>query len=190
MVLRFKKNSDLLANIRKGDEESFKQFYDQEFEKIYRFVIFKIGNEVETEEIVQDIFFSFWDYARQGKPIGNTTGLVYKIARNKIIDYYRKHGVRPKVISLESQEGYELANSQVSDVDIEKELDIRIEIESIQVVMVKLPDDYRDVLIMRFMREMQIKEIAEAMDKSEGAARVMIYRALKLLKKLVEDKDD
>lgn len=187
MALRFKKNSDLLANIRKGDEDSFKKLYDTEFERIYRFVAFKIGNEIETEEIVQDIFFSFWEYARTGKPVGNITGLLYRIARNKIIDHYRRHGVRPKPISLDSQEGYELAEGHVSDKDIERELDISMEIESIQSVMVELPDDYRDVLIMRFLREMEMKEIAEAFDKTEGAVRVMIYRALKSLKKLIEN---
>lgn len=190
MSSRSNKYSGLLAKIRKGDQESFELLYNEEFEKIYRFVIFKVSDQTLTEEIVQDIFFSFWDYARQGGKIDNPVGLLYKIARNKIIDYYRKSGVRPKVISLDSHEGYEISESQVSGSDIEKELDVSFKIESIQAVMVELPDDYRDILIMRFMREMEMKEIAEAMEKSEGAVRVMIYRALKLLKKIADKQDE
>ena len=190
MALIFKKTSDLIDKIRQGDQQSFELFYNQEFEKIYRFVSFKISERTETEEIVQDIFFSFWDHVRQGKDATKSTALLYKIARNKIIDNYRKHGVRPNVLSLDNQAGFDLADSKISDKTIEKELDVSFEIESVQAVMVELPDDYKDILIMRFMREMRTSEIAQAMDKSEGAVRVMVYRALKLLKKLVEEKND
>ena len=84
-LFKLKKNRDLLKKIREGDEESFEIFYNLEFEKIYRFVSFKVNDNNETEEIVQDVFFKFWGYVRQGKTVSNAVGLLYRIARNKII---------------------------------------------------------------------------------------------------------
>lgn len=186
MALKFKNDKELLKKIRRGDQESFKIFYNLEFEKIYRFVSFKINNSAEAEEIVQDVFFKFWDYMRSSsKEVDNALGLLYRIARHRIVDYYRKHGVKPKVLSLDIEQGFKLADEMVSDKDIENELDISFEIKSIEEAMAELPDDYKDVLIMRFVREMKAREIAGVMDKSEGAARVMIHRALKLLKKIL-----
>lgn len=191
MALRFKNNKDLLKKIRRGDKESFELFYKMESEKIYKFVNFKINNSFEAEEIVQDVFFNFWDYVRQGKEVNDALGLLYKIARNKIIDYYRKNGIRPKILSLDNGDGYQLASNKINDQDIENELDISFEIKSVeQVMMVELPDDYKDVLIMHFVREMKMAEIAAVINKSEGAVRVMIYRALKLLKKLLNEKNE
>ena len=190
MALRFKKDKDLLKKIRQGDKESFELFYKMESEKIYKFVNFKINDSFEAEEIVQDIFFNFWDYVREGKEVNDALGLLYKIARNKIIDYYRKNGIRPKILSLDDGEGYQLASNKINDQDIENELDVSFEIKSIEQVMTELPDDYQDVMMMHFVREMKMAEIAAVINKSEGAVRVMIYRALKLLKKLLNEKNE
>ncbi|OGG87187.1 hypothetical protein A3B87_03140 [Candidatus Kuenenbacteria bacterium RIFCSPHIGHO2_02_FULL_39_13] len=190
MALKFKNNKDLLKKISQGDQESFKIFYNLEFEKIYRFVSFKINNDSEAEEIVQDIFFKFWDYVRDGNNVNNALALLYKMARNRVVDYYRKHGVRPKILSLDGEQDFQIASDKISDQDIENELDIGFEIQSIEQTIIELPDDYQDVLVMRFIREMEVKEIAEALDKSQGAVRIMIFRALKTLKKLLNKKND
>ena len=122
MALKNEKN--LLKSIKKGDQESFGKLYDHNFEKIYRFVSIKINNLSETEEIVQDIFFKFWTYVREGNQVKSSAALLYKIARNSIADHYRKTGVIPQVISLEAEEGYKLTQAEISHQDIQQELDI------------------------------------------------------------------
>jgi RNA polymerase sigma-70 factor, ECF subfamily len=168
----------LLYHVReKKDSEAFGALYDIYVEQIYRFVYYKLSNKEEAEDVTSEVFLKTWQYLTdaKSKPIDSFRALIYMIARNKIIDVYRKRS-REQVCAIE------YAEEIVGDTDIESEVGIRMEMDRLREVMATLKQDYQDVLHLRYIDELSLLEIATILDKSYASARVLLHRAMKKLK--------
>ena len=109
--------------------------------------------------------------------IKNFKAFFYKIANNTIIDYYRSK----KEISLEGMEEFETIAT--IEAEQENEVDLEIEKKRLERHLSDLKDEYKQILIMRYIDDMSIKEISQITDKTRGNVRILIYRALQVLKK-------
>lgn len=171
---------NIIAGAIRGEPEFFGLLYDHYQPQIYRFIILKVGRREEAEDLTHQVFLSAWKkisgYEDMGHPFSSW---LYQIARNQVIDHYRNK--RPEV-DLESNEAIALS----SGVDEEKALSLKIETEKVMTAIKLLSEDHQDVIIMRFVEELSVKETSEAMGKSEGAVKVMQHRAIKELKKLIK----
>ncbi len=175
----------LIFKARNKDPEAYSQVYDLYIDRIYRFVFFKINNQEEAQDITSEVFLKTWHYIIDGKEIRNLNALFYKIARNLVIDYYRK--ASQKDVSLE-----DLVNGGDSLL-LDKEpvqnsldnLDNKIQLEKIQDKLLGLKEEYREVIILRFVEGLSINEIAEIVEKKNGAVRVILFRALNALRELM-----
>ncbi len=167
------------CSLKNGSQESFGKLYDRQVDKLYRFVFLKIDSKESAEEITQDVFLKFWQYAQnEGNDIGNARALLYKIARNLVTDYYRSRGREAETLVLEDG-----AADCCKDMTGEEErLDSQYDQAKIMAEIKLLPEIYKEVLILRFIEELDIKEIAKIVEKDEGNIRVMIHRALKMLR--------
>ena len=109
---------------------------------------------------------------------------LYKIAYNKVIDFYRHRAVAGEtpiddlLLKKLSDEG-----TAVKKMETQNEMEELI--KSLRV----LKDEYREALTLRFIDELSVGEIAEILNKSQVGARVLLHRALKTLKKVMEDKE-
>lgn len=189
----FKKDKKLWRKIQKGDEKSFAELYDLYVERLYKFVFLKINNQTKAEEIVQDIFLKLWKVGqdKQKNEIKNVLALLYQMARFAVIDYYRSTNTdkTKEIISIDelaSQEELRVAIEEES----EKEIDQQYILEEVKEALSSLPEIYKDVIIMRFIEEMDYKEIAEALGKDEGNVRVLVHRALKKIRYILKFKQD
>ena len=168
----------LLKQIKSGNEPSFAKAYDLYADKIYKFVFSKINSSDIAEEIVQDAFTRFWQFARKDdSDIYNIKSLLYKIARNLIIDYYRAK--RPDEIPIDEPE-FQAELSVTPDND--KSLDLEFDLKQIESSLTQLPSVYQDVIIMKFVNDLSHREIAGILDKTESHIRVLIHRALQALR--------
>ncbi len=189
----FKKDKKLWRKIQKGDEKSFAELYDLYVEKLYKFVFLKINNPAKAEEIVQDIFLKLWKLGQDEakREVRNVLALLYKMARFAVIDYYRSTNAAKakEIVSID-----ELAASQeleiTVDIEQEEEMDQQYTLEQVKRALADLPEIYKDVVMMRFMDEMDYKEIAEVIGKEEGNVRVLVHRALKKLREILNSKKD
>ena len=189
----FKKDKKLWRKIQKGDEKSFAELYDLYVEKLYKFVFLKINNQAKAEEIVQDIFLKLWKLGQDEakREVRNVLALLYKMARFAVIDYYRSTNAAKakEIVSID-----ELAASQELEITVdivhEEEMDQEYALEEVKRALAELPEIYKDVVIMRFMDEMDYKEIAEVIGKEEGNVRVLVHRALKKLREILNSKKD
>ena len=172
----------LYSKLKSKDAKSFIKIYDLYIDQIYRFIYFKVSNAEEAEDLSSAVFLKAWSYIQEGNAIKRKTfkALIYKIARNLIIDHYRKAS-QQKNVSMEDDYVKEIIDDKQ---DVQKEIELKNDIESIQLKLKELKDEYREVIIMRFIDELSISEIAEVLDKSKGNVRVLIYRALKALREL------
>jgi len=175
------KEKTLLFRLQtKQDPEAFAELYDFYVKRIYRFVYFKVAGHEEAEDIVSEVFLKSWNYiiGSGGKEIKSFSGLLYRIARNSIIDYYRKRAGSPENLSDDQDVGDEGKWC----VDINNQLDN----EQIIVAIRKLKQEYQEVLTLRYVDGLQIDEIAEITGKGNVAVRVTLHRALKKLKEIAK----
>ena len=178
LFLRLKKHKD---------KQAFIEAYDLYIEQVYRFVYFKIGTKEDAEDITSMVFLKCWNYIYEGKLESYDTlkPLLYKIARNTIIDHYRKMQKR-ETVSIDSVPE---AVDESSDVHAQAatSLDFKNVIEQ------KLPllkEEYRDIIILRFINELSVSEISKILGKTTGNVRVLVHRALQSLQEIVSETED
>ncbi len=173
---------ELVTKAKKGDSTAFGALYDKHLPAIYRFILVKVGGQKGVaEDLTAEVFLNAWRnvsrFEFKGYPFSSW---LYRIARNTVIDHYR---TAKKNVNLESvPEEMFAERSEVGD-----KMDTDFGIRSIQVHLARLEPVYQDVLLMKFVEEMSNREIAAALEKSEGAVRVIQHRALKQLKKSIEE---
>jgi len=174
----------LLYKIKRNDQQAFIKAYDLYINQLYRFVYFKVGSREEAEDLCSAVFLKTWNYILENSLRDHKTlkALLYKIARNLIIDHYRKNKDR-ETISLDGGNGIEVIDEKQSAA---KAMELKTDLLVLETKLPQLKDDYREVIILRFVNELSIKEIAEILDKPKGNIRVLVFRALKALKELLE----
>lgn len=161
------------------DSDAFGGLYDQYVRQIYRFVFFKVGSKEEAEDITSDVFLKAWNYLNEKKEINSFSGLLYRIARNSIIDLYRSRSAKPESVSTE--------NIDVADSGAwYAEIGDKMEAGRITGSLKKLKQEYQEVITLRYVDELEISEIAEITGKGNIAVRVTLHRAIKKLKEIVE----
>ena len=164
-----------------GEAEAFGLLYDRYQPQIYRFIYLKVGHREEAEDLTHQAFLSAWQniehYEQRAHPFSSW---LYRIARNLIIDQYRARKNKREqdlesIAELRSEHSPELI------------VDTSLRIANVKQALQKIHPDYQDIIIMRFIEEMEIKEIAAALGKSVGAVKVAQHRALQKLKETLHE---
>ena len=168
---------DLLAQAVSGNKEAFGQLYDLYAPRLFRFIRLKVGSQVLAEDLSSESFLRTWEYLsnKDNTVEGNFGGLLYKVARNLIADYYRKKSSQEVFMGddfhlfLEEEPAKdEIGSKEIAD--------------QIHKALVDIKEEYQDVLILYYIDQLSVLEIAKILDKSQGAIRVLIHRGLKSLK--------
>jgi RNA polymerase sigma-70 factor (ECF subfamily) len=167
------------------DERSFAKIYDTHVESIYRFVYLKLSSKEQAEDVTAEVFLRFWQQVKRGEPIKHVRGLLYRIARNLIIDTYRQRGALPEMASVTFQEDDTssltdaLSDRKIGQRAIEAKTDVALLLEQ----MKQLKEDYQDVLSLRLFQDLPFADIGEILGKDTGTVRVLYHRALKALER-------
>ncbi len=163
-----------------GEASAFGKLYDQYQPQIYRFILFKVGHREEAEDLTHEVFVSAWQNISKYRDFGFPfSGWLYRIARNRVIDHYR---TKKTPASIDDIDPEYFAVPTATPTTLEEKL----EIERVRKALTHLKPEYQDVLIMRFIEELSLKETAAALGKTEGAVKLMQYRAMKSLQELVQ----
>ena len=182
-------DKELYNRLKKKDKEAFIAAYDAYLDHIYRFVFFKVSSQAEAEDITSQVFLKAWNHIQKSNLTDHKTlkSLLYKIARNTVIDHYRRKS-RQLEVSLENQD---LAQGEIDESqDIHRKVEIASEYKNISERMKLIKDEYREVILLRYINELSFGEIAEILDKTKGNTRVLLYRAMKALKEVSRGLDE
>ncbi|MBM3281213.1 MAG: sigma-70 family RNA polymerase sigma factor [Candidatus Harrisonbacteria bacterium] len=174
-------DKELVRRARLGDKDAFAAIYEHNLPRIYRFIYFKTANRATAEEITQEVFLA----ALRAIPRYHDEGFLvsswlYEIARNKVIDFYRS-----KKSDISIDEELE-ERPELTSTDFVKTMETKIEADKLKNLLKKLPEDYQNIILLRFVEDLSNEEVAHSLGKSLGAVRVLQHRALKALRKLVE----
>jgi len=168
-----------------GDHEKrFLEAFDEYGDALFRHAFIRISDRERAIDIVHDTFTKVWSYVREGHEIESFRPFLYKVLNNLIIDEYRKH----KESSLDAifeQEGVdESAFDELSESTVES-LAATIDGRKALELLDTLPDEFREVITLRFVDELGPKEISQLIEESENIVSVRIHRGLKMLREAI-----
>lgn len=162
-------------------EERFLKEYDSHADSIFRFCLFKLSDREEAKDLTQETFTKVWGYMTRGGEVRNIKAFLFQTARNLIIDKYRKKYTD----SLEVMQEAGFDPQFEEEVEIEEKIDAEIASQLLK----ELSDEYREVVTLRFVEEMTVQEIAEALQENPSNVSVRLHRALNKLRKLYKEKN-
>lgn len=166
----------------KKREALFDQAYSDFAKGIFRFIYFKVSDFATAQDLTADTFVRFWKQL-QSQEIEQKKALLYLIARGLIIDHYRKNNKR-KSVPITSVEESLLS----SDDDTEDKLATKQEVEQVLRALRTRKKEYQEVLLLHYVEDLTIHEIAFVLSKKENNVRVLLHRALQSLKEVYERK--
>ena len=169
----------LVRQAKERDEAALTQLYEGNFDKIYRYIVLKIGDRTEAEDMTQQVFLkafkSISGYQSKGSPFSSW---LFRIAHNQIVDYWRKKSKRPTVPLEETLVGSSDSNP---DSDVER----KMEIEKLVVATRGLTEMQREVISLRFAGGLPVAQVAKLMGKSEGAIKALQHSAVVSLRRMM-----
>lgn len=157
-------------------KKEFSKIYDQNIDKIYRFIFVKVNSQEIAEDLTSETFLKGWKSFQNPRDIENPLAFLYKIARNLVIDHYRQKAQKNTVRA----EDFNIIDTRSN---LEENAILTSDLNVVMRAMENLKDDYQTVIVFRYLDDLSISEMAEMLQKSKEATRVMIHRALKELKK-------
>jgi RNA polymerase sigma-70 factor (ECF subfamily) len=166
--------------------EAFGELYDLYNDRIYRFILFKVGSKEEAQDLTAETFLKCWNHISRNKPIVNLNALLYSIGRNLVIDYYRKQKAEKEISSDEILEIIPDAKAE----KVLKNINVRSESEAVFKAMDKIDGKYKEILILKFIDELTNNEISEITGMPEGNVRVTAHRATEALKKVLNEQNE
>jgi RNA polymerase sigma-70 factor (ECF subfamily) len=163
----------LVTRFIKGDKKAFYILVNDWKDLMINFFYQHLGDYELSEELSQEVFISIWKLKSYSSK-GYFSTFIYRIAQNKLIDYYRKK----KLNTVEIEE--QLFHTGVSEHNnIETKFLINEEKHIIRNVINSLPEEEKRILILSQLHELSHKELASVMDCSVNSIKGKIFRAVK-----------
>ncbi len=179
--------------------KDFEEIYDTHVEQIFRFVYLKVGSKDDAEDITSRVFIQTWKSVAGSDPAmpENPRALLYKVARNLVIDHYRRNrpvreedleenAVSPQKKAKPKQVPLEDVVIEDREIRPDEKALLNSQIEEVKQALQEINEDYQNVIIWYYLDELTVPEIAELLDKPEASVRVLIHRAVDSLKKRLE----
>jgi RNA polymerase sigma-70 factor (ECF subfamily) len=161
---------------KRGDAQAFGQVFDVYHGPVYRYVVARIHNPADAEDLTQLVFVKALEalprYEPRGIPFG---GWLFRLARNTVIDHVRTRREHTDLDALVERAGTEPGPGAHAVA--------REEIDAVGHALATLTDDQREAVTLRFFAGLSAREAAEAMGKREGTVRGLQFRAIAALRR-------
>jgi len=160
-------------------KQQFTKIYEEEVDAVFRYTLSRVADREEVLDIVQETFSKFWQSLSGDVLIKHPRPFIFTVARNKIIDWYRKK----KPQSLEAMsENEDDSPFQIPDEKIYEDIKLSAEASIILKAINKLSSSYREVIYWRFVEDLTPSEIAEILNITPNAVSVRINRGVEELR--------
>ena len=168
----------LVRRAKQQDQQAFAQLYEAHFDRIYRYVVLRIGDRTEAEDITQQVFLnalqSISSFKWKGVPFA---AWLFRIAHNQVVDYVRK---RQKRVATPLDESLIIGDSNPQQM-VEHSLDI----EQLLLATKRLTEAQREVISLRFTGGLSTAQVAKIMGKNQGAVKALQHSAIVALRKVL-----
>jgi len=186
--MQTKTNSDctLVSDYINGNERALETLINRNKSRVYSFIYNKIGNRDTTEDIFQDTFIKVIHTLKKGqyREEGKFLPWVLRIAHNLVIDYFRKNNKQSFVDSTENFDIFDILPDE--SLSVENQIVKEQILDDVRKLIDELPEDQKEVLLMRMYKNMSFKEIANETGVSINTALGRMRYALLNMRKLIE----
>lgn len=174
------KIEEAVNKAQQGDTDSFADIYDAYVDMIYKYVFFKVDRE-EALDLTESIFLKVWENLKSYQ-VGKYyfSSWIFKIAHNMVVDHYK---AKKENVSLEE---IDLPDESDSNNPV-KLTEKSISSEILKVAIPKLKKQYQQVILLKYIDDLENDVIAKIMKTSEGNLRILKFRALKELRKILDE---
>jgi len=161
-------------------EQFFSQIYDEHVDKVYRFVFFKVSNEALAQDITSETFTRLWKEISFDKEVKSPSGFLFRVAKNLITDHYRVKDQNPA--NLDNLDNILVDQKE----DVLSTIVQNDEMRTIKVALDQLSEDSRLAVSLYYIEQLPYSDVAKALNRSQGATRVLVSRGMKQLRKILE----
>jgi len=171
--------AELIRRAQTGDREAFAAIYDRHRQAILTYTYFRVSDQAAAEDLAAEVFVrmvaGIRRYRHRGKPI---LAWLYTIARHLLADYYRRNR-RGARLPLDERL---VAGSGNPVAAVEGQLAA----DCLQRALRRLSEAQRQVIVAKFVEDRSNREVADLLDKTEGAVKSLQHRALAALRRAIE----
>ncbi len=179
---------DLVRRAQRREPDAFGRLYEEHFDRIYRYVVLRVRNQEDAEDITQQVFLkaleNIGSYRWRGMPFSSW---LFRIAHNLVADYWKKKS-REKVTAMDLEDVDQIAADSADDPATLAEL--KLDLKQLSSACQQLSDGQREIISLRFAGGLSVAESAKVMGKSEGAVKVLQHAALVKLRCILRPVDE
>jgi RNA polymerase sigma-70 factor (ECF subfamily) len=170
----------LVERAQAGDEAAFAALYDIYFPRVYRYILARLGNASDAEDIASEVFEKMLGAIGRFRWREEATfgAWVLRIAYNQIITHHRRNGSRPKTTPL--SEHLPLRTPEPEEI-----VQRKLALEEVRAAMEQLPGAQRQVLMLRFAGGLSISETAKVLGKQENNVKVLQHKGVSRLQQIL-----
>jgi RNA polymerase sigma-70 factor (ECF subfamily) len=174
-------DEQLLVKAKELDPAALRALHQRFYEPVARYIQFKISDPHTVEDLSGEVFVRILEGLKRGYGWrGSPQGWIMGIARNVVVDYYRRRERMTEVVLNEGLAATDETDPTHQTILSEDQADLRKAIE-------QLTDEQREVIQLRFIEGIDIKGVAQAINKTPGAVKGLQYRALRALAEIMGD---
>lgn len=179
--------SPYVLPMRQETAHAFEDAYTRYSDELFRHCYLRVSDRERALELTQEAFLRTWEYVNKGKTVLEFRPFLYRTLKNLIIDEYRKQKTQSLDAMVDETEGGTIEALLPPDETntLEAAID-RFEGSRALEALKRLPDAYKEVLILRYVEGLSPKEIASSLGENENAVSVRVHRGLKKLKGLLD----
>lgn len=174
-------DENLMLSYCRGDADAFELLYQRHRGPLFRFIMRQCGREY-ADELYQDIWLNVINSRLRYKVKATFKTWLYQIARNRIIDHYRRQNVRPVDNNTDSLSSL----SESEHIQPENQLEANDQHELLMSAIAALPRDQKEVFLLKEEAGLAIEEIAITTGVSYEAAKSRLRYAFKKLREQLE----
>ena len=179
-------DKELVAAAIKNPDE-FQAIVDRYWNRLFFYIrrIFYFNQE-DIEDILQEVFIKIYKYLNDYDSSMTFSTWAYQITRNTAIDEIRKRKARPETVWLENED---LVKVLKSSLNLEKEFITNESLEKLKEIISRMPEKYREVLILRFIEEKTYEEIMDIVQMPKGTIASLVNRGRKMILEEAKNKN-
>lgn len=178
---RREEDDQALAQLARHDATAFGELYERHVTAIYRYVYYRVSSAEDAEDLTARVFMRAYkhvkNYNDRGVPF---TAWLYRIAHNVVANYHRDNSRHPS-IPLDDAELHG-AHHDDADLRIDSERDRERLLRAIR----QLTEDRQQLVVLKFVQQLQNAEIGQIMNRSEGAVKSLYHRTLLQLREILD----
>ena len=161
----------------------FLKIYNKYSDELFSFLLGRVRDENIAEDLLSEVFLKAIRFAEGGGKVTHERGLLYKIARNCLTDFYRTQG---RTVPIQEENEREEEGVKKEFIDplplVTEQIDKEFTSLEIKQLLSRLPKESQEIITLRYFEQLEIEEIAEILEKSEGAVRVQLHRVISALR--------